>query len=387
MISFIWMGNLDSDIKKTCCQLGPKSLATLDSSREITLWVPETLLAEAGQLFSDYPNIQVKSVDRMLKGEYGALKHIDSQVDRIKHLLSDMEKTKSYVAQKDLLSFAIMTEFGGYFFDCTTKFDASAQLPPVKDFKMTLPKPCQNMEEGTMPLYGSDIWAFAAASRPNHALFRDTLNETLATYLDGAISWEDIHTGISARDFAFSLNKHYKDEVTVPWLKEHSWVDVNSETGHYLPELGLEKFNTGFWRRDDGVMPIAHGVNNLNFKAFQKLGLLETQNQELTPNLHSDINKHKYFAPEEKKDYLYFKTLSGEIVKVDKALLSSHSTIAELKSQIAEQLHLEKDMTVKILFAGKSFDDLNEILSLPGNDEKDPFFLVPYRGMPSRPLV
>lgn len=182
----------------------------------------------------------------MLSGEYGPLQYIDSQVDRIKHLLSDMEKSKSYVAQKDLLSFAIMTEFGGYFFDCTTEFDSFAHLPPVEDFKMTLPKDCQDMERDTMPLYGSDIWAFAS-SRPNHVLFRDTLNETLSTYLDGTISWEDIHTGVSARDFAHSLNKHFKDKLSVAWLKEHSWTDVNSETGHYLPELGLEKFNTGFW--------------------------------------------------------------------------------------------------------------------------------------------
>lgn len=141
-------------------------------------------------------------------------------------------------------------------------------------------------------------------------------------------------------------------------------------------------------------MLLNYGLTGVNFKAFQKLGLLETdQNPIHEAKLKSqgstpDSNKYKFFSPEEKKDYLYFKTLSGKIVKVDKAVLSGHSTIDELKNQIAEQLHLEKDMSVKIITAGKQIDDVNEILLHPGNDESDPFYVVSYRvDMSSQPNI
>ncbi|CAM2846656.1 glycosyltransferase [Legionella worsleiensis] len=279
MISFIWMGHLNSETNCSLCQLGPKSLAKQLPDKQVTLWVPDSLTEQANNLFSDYPNITIRSVQAMLRKEYGRLEYIDERAEHIRVLYDMMQATESYTAQKDLMSFAIMAEYGGYYFDCTTTFDERIKLPEPHDFKITLQQVCQDWEEETYPLYSSDIWAFAAPR--GHQLFMYSLGKELDLYFgDSAVRvWENNQTGsfsaalttglVDLYDTQLAKGTPIQHEAAKKWLKEHSWTDTPTDFGHEVPELGLTKYNTGLWRRIPGELP----TDPINSNAFHKLGL------------------------------------------------------------------------------------------------------------------
>ncbi|MCX7114652.1 MAG: hypothetical protein NTW08_01890 [Gammaproteobacteria bacterium] len=209
-----------------------------------------------------------------------------------------MQETKSYAAQKDLISFAIMSEYGGHYFDCTTTF-TNAHFPPVDDFKITLPLKCQEMRGEHEPLYGTDIWAFAS-SKPGHPLFTTTLEETLKI-LDRpknelGRSWSDDQTSCTACDFANTWMELYIDDLNISWLKEHSWTDESTNSEHLLPEIGLEKFNTGLWRRKENEAPPSDEEDRINRDAFLKLDLVKPDKID-PPDQHSANKDSQTHSP------------------------------------------------------------------------------------------
>jgi hypothetical protein len=286
MISFIWMGKLDTMTHVKLCQLGPKSLAArLPMGEVITMWVTDSLINQAKGLFSDCPNIEVKSVNAMLRGEYGELAHIGHNVKNIENLFDQMQATESFAAQKDLMSFVTMSEYGGYYFDCTTSFEGSVNLPEISDFKITLGKHWQVWEEGLQPFFWTDIWTFAAT--PGHPLFLKTLDINLNYYcrVSEPFVWNNSRTGEFAGSIVNALVQLYGSSLSnaTPaehnaaneWLKQRSFtVDTNVEYGQAITELGLTKYSTGLWRRKQGELP-NEIHNNLNWNAFNKLGLIE----------------------------------------------------------------------------------------------------------------
>lgn len=302
--NFIWMGNLSTENYKFCCALGPKSLAQFKPNETVTLWVPESLMGDAKELFKEYSNIDIKSVDKWLRGEYGQLMHIGEQANNILNVLATMEKTASYASQKDLLSFAIIAEFGGYYFDCTTQFTKEPHFPLITDFKVAfqkkyLSKAGEYFEIGTPIWYHLEVWIFAACTHGNR-LFIDTTNRILEKFQEyypleddwikepwldiGPCSFENIlrenYDKSSLKKILFGdANYNLRTSHTWfrdfnQWVKEHIWGLAPSESGSgdVLESIGVEKFNTGLWRGREGSK---YGLMDWNTKARKKLGLFE----------------------------------------------------------------------------------------------------------------
>lgn len=263
-VHFVWEGDLSTENKKICCKSGPASLAKLSPETDIKVWVSETAIGQAKELFKEYKNITVRSTYRMLDSHYGQLKFIQDKTNAIKTLYYKLGKGKSFAAQKDLISFAIIAEFGGYFFDTTTQFKQKPFLPPVENFKVLLLE--YQMPDGTVSSgYGSDVWAFAG--KAGHKVFLRALERTLQD--SGSPDASECKTFGLAIQFAL-------EEVNVPkdLIKNSgSWVAKSEKNtdGQVLniSELFMDKIHVGSWR---GYTPQQNAEHHP--VAFQRLGLI-----------------------------------------------------------------------------------------------------------------
>ncbi|KTD57386.1 hypothetical protein Lsan_2569 [Legionella santicrucis] len=272
MINYIWMGNLSTHINKVCCSLGPKSLAQHSPEAKIIVWVPERLIGDAKALFSDCPSISIQSVDAML---IGSLKHLSkSTVEEIQNTLEMQEKNKLYTAQKDLLTLVILEEFGGYFFDCTTRFTAKPNLPQVVGVKVAITQKAVDSSTEMIsnynlsPWFQVDVWVFA--SEPGHPVMRNALNAYLKDEQRGttnALSMGCVGESL-VRHFGMSLNP------------ESLWLKESTPFGWRVQELTMDKIHMGLWRKmSDEAKEAVLG------NAYKELGLnireasLEPQHQ------------------------------------------------------------------------------------------------------------
>ncbi|KGP62329.1 hypothetical protein EP47_01810 [Legionella norrlandica] len=241
MIHYIWMGNLSTHINKVCCSLGPKSLAQQSSEAKIIVWVPEHLIGDAKALFSDYPSISIQSVDAMLKDP---LKHLSkSTTEKIKNTLEIQEKNKLYTAQKDLLTFVILEEFGGYFFDCTTRFTAKPNLPQVVGVKVAITQEAVDSSTEMIskydlsPWFGVDVWAFA--SEPGHPVMKNALNAYLKDEQRGTTN------ALSMGFIGDSLVQYFGSLLN----QESLWLKESTPFGWRINELTMDKIHMGLWRK------------------------------------------------------------------------------------------------------------------------------------------
>lgn len=245
LVHYIWMGEIGCKAHEELLVLGPTSLAKCGANVDIFMWVPESLLQEAHTIFKRYPKIQIKSVDQWLKNSSEFI-HIFNYAERIEILLGKMDDRRSFTAQKDLLSFAIMAELGGYYFDCTTKFTAPITLPPIESVKVALTADDRNLMTRS-PWEYVDIWAFASIK--GHTIFQNALRHHLETPTLSA--WDEDYTGQAASCFGLSLADFFPNPLTkelkaISWLKE----ERNGElTGWRINDLFLVKYNAGLWRK------------------------------------------------------------------------------------------------------------------------------------------
>lgn len=298
-VHFIWMGSLKEEKYQAACHFGPSSLAKQSPQTKINMWVPEHLLKDAETLFKDYPNIQICSIDRMLNGEYGPLQHIENP-KLIKDLLSEQDKARSFAAQKDLVSFTLMAEYGGYFFDTTIEFTGSPKLTPVETPKVVL-EPWSRGETGGTPLgaspwFSTDLWTFASPA--GDLLFTYALKKYLDHYLNRIEEhnqnpkialWADGETGtVGMICLISSLMNRFGIDVSdgVAWLEQHvppldgiepkpianmqtiinhSWprfASLQQEDVWEVPELKLIKYHSSLWRKKNNQHNVEKIVQN-----------------------------------------------------------------------------------------------------------------------------
>lgn len=165
------------------------------------------------------------------------------------------ETIRSIIDKKDLISVVIIAEYGGYYFDTTTRFTQTPNLPQLEDIKVTLPEFCRS-EEGLLreknnlsPWIGTDIWSFASA-KPGHPtflkmlnLFSDAVKQSLET--NGRIMIVGV-PGLLLETLMRVYGIWPKDFDVV---RKISWsVEEWGLLGWKVPELCMEKINAGTWR-------------------------------------------------------------------------------------------------------------------------------------------
>ncbi len=172
-VHYIWMGDQFPALEML---EGPISIAhySLTSIYPI-MWVPAALVNNAMAAFSGKA-IAVRSVDDMLAGHYSqdhCLQHIDPITTGA--ALQLLASYAAFAAQKDLLSHAILAEFGGYYFDTTAAFTQEPIFyPESTQIKVPLLEeqsiPWKINQDGTLfalPLI--DVWAMFSSTPGSEA--------------------------------------------------------------------------------------------------------------------------------------------------------------------------------------------------------------------------
>ena len=178
---FIWLGDLSTTTKKICCRLGVSSLSSWLPEIPIYFWVPDRLMAEASMLFDAYSNVRICSIDHLLT--YSCTTHINpmqisSQLKMLELKPDTFTTYNPFIFQKDLLSIAIVAEYGGFFFDATVLFHEKPDLSLTTELKVIGSKDiAPELADVNAWVHESDVCVFAAAEPGNKTLLR-----TLALY-------------------------------------------------------------------------------------------------------------------------------------------------------------------------------------------------------------
>jgi len=134
----------------------PGSLNPLD--QEIIMWVPEALILNINNSGALDPNITLKPIEYL----YGNARHL-SKEERVnlKETVNLLGKYCAYAAQKDILSAAVLEEYGGYFLDTTTQVDSIESLTKNRTNEVWFPRisdEAGTTYDGSMTII-PDIWA------------------------------------------------------------------------------------------------------------------------------------------------------------------------------------------------------------------------------------
>ncbi len=223
---------------------------------ENNIWVAEYALQDANALFSEYDSIKVRSVGEILNSEFEP-KYIARYLPKIKAFFEGCEKSDSpytATAQKELLSFVIMAEYGGYFFDTTTRFVSQPNFKTLTDIKVTLPPHCREKYDrsNVLPWYGIDIWSFASPG-PGHPIFM----ECLESFFFGPEATDSYVVGLGGGISRGLIEKHGMYPA-IDLLKSLSWCVNEMEIGWDVPELNMQKIHTGLWRATTMLNPLAY---------------------------------------------------------------------------------------------------------------------------------
>jgi hypothetical protein len=191
IVHYIWMGSLDKPQHIEAFQNGPNLLATKQkpASRtllqrltlrkaknkiKIIMWVPEALIEkiQSNQLLD--PAIKIRSVESFLAT---AKLLAPKDIHNLQITLNLLGEYQAYSAQKDVLSMAILEEYGGYYFDTTTKINSPEQLLN-KDYTTIKFVSFNNLgvffqESGVMQ---PDVWALYCPQQVN-GVFRAMLHK------------------------------------------------------------------------------------------------------------------------------------------------------------------------------------------------------------------
>ncbi len=140
---YIWMGSVLPKYEEAF-KVGPNDLArqlreliyhsnTTDipslrsnpQDQEIIMWVPEDIIENIKERNLLDPLITLKPIEDIYKNP----EHISkSEIDKLKRSVDVLGNHKAYSAQKDVISAAILEEYGGYYFDTTTLIDSVSTL-------------------------------------------------------------------------------------------------------------------------------------------------------------------------------------------------------------------------------------------------------------------
>lgn len=311
-VNFVWMGHLDTATKHKICAMGPASFATTNPDKPINMWVPNALLEQARDLFKAHPSIRVVSVDRMLNGEYGALKHIKIPSTHA-HTYSEAGKCYSaalaipgkyhnYAAQKDLASNLVISQYGGYFFDCSTVFERAISLPHVTEYRVTTTSTPEKFFKAThqnadldwmiTALLGTDIWAFAGIA--GNAYCVQSAELMAQRYLAARNRGACITGGIDPEILHDNLKELKDIEAVKQFFNTHTLQTIlindpkdRSDRHHAIAAIGLKKYHLATWRSAYSVPMHIPKKGGLFYSQWQRLGLLSSTAESTTTNERS----------------------------------------------------------------------------------------------------
>jgi hypothetical protein len=140
---YIWMGSVQQKYE-SAFKDGPNDLARQlrelihhsnpeealspkgnPQDQEIIMWVPEDIISNIRECNLLDPLITLKPIEDIYKNA----KHLSpDELDNLRRSVDVLGNHKAYSAQKDVLSAAILEEYGGYYFDTTTQIQSISTL-------------------------------------------------------------------------------------------------------------------------------------------------------------------------------------------------------------------------------------------------------------------
>jgi len=166
--------------------------------QEIIMWVPEDIIDDIKERNLLDPLITLKPIEDIYKNS----KHLSrSELDKLRKSVDVLGEHKAYSAQKDVVSAAILEEYGGYYFDTTTQIESVSSLMDNSQKELWFPtimsngkhyddtdysyhgeiNYTSNYTEGSRKLtisgevYLPDVWALHS-SRPGQGFFKNMMN-------------------------------------------------------------------------------------------------------------------------------------------------------------------------------------------------------------------
>ncbi|WP_133127669.1 hypothetical protein [Legionella nagasakiensis] len=377
---YIWMGRLPTGKHEDSFKDGPNTLAqqlrkyikdvkerTPDSpnpqDQEIIMWVPEALIEgikEAGLLD---PDITLKPIEDLYKNA----KHLTKkEIENLETTVELLGEHNAYASQKDILSAAILEEYGGYFLDTTTSIDSVEHLinnqPKDVWFPRITEEAAKRYDGVTVIL--PDVWALynptpgggtfkaMAASYVQRCQFyfpdkfegvtfdMDKARDPYGDLKSGYFSEESYGQGSAImaspdRDeligqtaiFSFldGLNQT-KGPLTDARMRELSSYAEEAPEGKKVVELGLEKFHRGLWRKQ-AIADAAEERREERIRE-QREERVETQMQQTAP---PPTNRYHMFTVQG-SDFANFKakyqSLKGDALK--------HQIISDFEKKLSE---------------------------------------------------
>jgi hypothetical protein len=273
-ISFIWIGGLLTEKQISLATPGPMSCSSLYPERKITLWLSENSLRSGAEIFKDYKNIELRSVEGFMRGDYeGGLKHLTHKsleyVKKHFELIGQMEKdnpeknSMRFVMQKDLMSMAILFEYGGYFFDTTTMFEVPGRLEDFLEPKLPCIAEDMHMDFGkdadVVNIFDfTDIWGMYTPT-PAHEFLTNALSTMSSVFFSAEPPFSLDHQKSLSFSISDSIENAFKDlyqkDPPEKSLWQTSLVDQGSSKVWSVEELGMQKKNASSWRTDSSDYP------------------------------------------------------------------------------------------------------------------------------------
>jgi len=277
------MGRLDDEHLRELCLGGPISLAERDPNKVVNLWLPESLIAEAKELFDGHDNIQLYSIDRLLNLEYVRFNHLSEEsIIRTRNVIEGLEKINKYSAQVDLLEVLIIAEFGGFYFDTTTYFYDYPDTT-IDKIKIFLPDYAVR-GEAEYPVYASDYWAYAALN-PGQKFFIDVFIASLESYEN------NLENMVGCNDSDIIID-HYGFKPTIEDLENISWSTelITDMDFMHVKQLNMFKFHPGSWRPQ--FVP-----ENMNLQQCKNNGLSYVKLLILIEKAENELNSTQPHSP------------------------------------------------------------------------------------------
>jgi len=382
---YIWMGRSPLGTKyEECFKDGPNDLArqvnqlaqsanrSKDSpnplNQEIIMWIPEALIEtirRSGQLDS---SITLKAVEDIYKNAKHLSKEEQENLEKTVELLG---KNRAYSAQKDVVSAAILEEYGGYYLDTTTRVDSVEKLLINKPNEVWFPRISET--DGTIhddkTVILPDVWALYSP-HPGEGTFKGMLNSyiqrcqyffpkhyNIDKFEEGKSQFEyddggkDIKTGYALGDSGSGqelMLSEMRDEF-IGMIVIHSFLDglsaqkgalinetmkrlsssaTSTNEGKTIEEMGIHKRHVGSWRVQEVVqmMEDRRTIERSPQLMPQQIDSVREQRQEVKSRFHAFPVKDSNF----KELKIQYRNMEGDFLK-QKILDNFNKTLSTIR--------------------------------------------------------
>ena len=347
--------------------------------QEIIMWIPEALMLNVKNSGALDPSITLQPIEHLYKNA----KHL-SKEERV-----NLEKTvtllgehRAYASQKDILSAAILEEYGGYFLDTTTKIDSFEKLVANKPNDVWFPR---ISDEGGTAYDGSmvivpDIWALYSPNPgegtfkgmvdsyiqrcqyyfPHHfdidtfdeskiqIEFEDGYKEPKSGYQFGAsgsgpsimlLGSRDDFIGITAIHSFLDGLYQKRGALTDEIMKQLSSSATTTAEGKEISEKGIQKKHAGLWRDQQVVQDIEERSDRRSLLRPIQLGTenIKKEQQQTKDRFHAFKVKTSSF----RELKIRYQGMKGDALK--QKILSSLQEKLETIQDVSELEHYVND--------------------------------------------